>query len=585
MKNYDRVHARKPEGIETRQAFIAGGGIAGLSAAAFLIEDGHMPGNNITVYEQLDVVGGSMDGSGNAVDGYISRGERELEPYMECLWYLFGMIPSLEEEGRTVLDETRECNKKLPIHANRRLFEKQFRPRDISSLGLSKKDMDNMTKLMTTTELEIENVTIEQWFSADFFQSNLWYYWASMLAFQPYHSLIEFKRYTVRFMQHLDGIENLKGILRTKYDQYNSLIRPLHKWLSEKGVHFVTGTAIEEIHIELNGTEKTVTGLEASHNGKRFQIPVKADDLVYFTNGSMTQNSSHGDFNTIAPLNRDTQHRGCFSVWEKLSAVSPVFGKPEKFASFPDQSHFISFTLTITDYPELFRHIAQRTANVTGSAGAVTLVDSSWFFSFNVPIQPVFPDQPQHVEVLWGYGLHGNETGNYIQKPMTACTGEEILKEFLYHLDYLDKYEELVPHVKIITTMMPYITSQFMPRTLNDRPQIIPEGCTNLAFIGQFVELEGDVVFTVETSVRTAMTAVYRTLHLDKPITPLFEAQYDVRIAAACLKKMLGVEELTKDALPPINPIKLPKMMEDLLQGINSIPRMKDYYPEEEENK
>ncbi|WP_420536120.1 oleate hydratase [Clostridium luticellarii] len=86
---------------------MVGGGIAGLSAAAFLTEDGHIPGKNITVYDQLPVVGGCMDSSGNAVDGYISRGERELEPYMECLWYLFAMVPSLEEEERTVLDETR----------------------------------------------------------------------------------------------------------------------------------------------------------------------------------------------------------------------------------------------------------------------------------------------------------------------------------------------------------------------------------------------------------------------------------------------------------------------------------------------
>lgn len=585
MKNYDRVNARKPEGIESRHAFIVGGGIAGLSAAAFLTEDGHMPGKNITVYDQLSVVGGSMDGSGNAADGYISRGERELEPYMECLWYLFAMVPSLEEEGRTVLDETRENNKNLQIYANRRLFQDQFKPRDISSLGLSKADKDNMIKMAVTPEEELENVPIEQWFTSDFFKSNLWYYWASMLAFQPYHSLIEMKRYTIRFMQHLDGIEHLKGILRTKYDQYNSLIKPLYKWLEGKGVNFVTGTTVEEIHVEVEGDKKSVTYLEINKDGKTERIPVSANDIVYFTNGSMTQNSAHGDNKTVAAMNRDKQHRGCFTVWEKLAQVSPVFGKPEKFASTPDLSHFVSYTITITDYPELLKHIEKRTANVTGTSGAVTLVDSAWFHSFNTPPQPVFPEQPENVEVFWGYGLHGNEKGNYIKKSMTECTGEEILQELLYHIDYIDNYEELLPHVKIITTMMPYITSQFMPRGLQDRPQIIPEGSTNLAFIGQFVELEGDVVFTVETSVRTAMIAVYRTLHLDKPIAPLFEAQFDLRIVVACLKKMLGTDTITKEDLPPINPLKLPKMVDDLLKAVNSVPKMKNYYPETEENK
>jgi oleate hydratase len=585
MKNYDRIHARKPDGIESRHAFIVGGGIAGLSAAAFLSEDGHMPGRNITVYDQLPVVGGSMDGSGNTVDGYVSRGERELEPYMECLWYLFAMVPSLEEEGRTVLDETRECNKNLPIRANRRLFQNRFKPRDIASLELTKADMDHMTQMMLTPEEELEDVTIEQWFSADFFTSNLWHFWSSMLAFQLYHSLIEMKRYTVRFMQHLDGIEHLKGILRTKYDQYNSLIKPLCKWLEGKGVQFVTGTTVEEIHVEVEGDKKTVTYLEIHQNGQRNRVPVAANDLVYFTNGSMTQNSSHGGNKTVAPMNRDMEHRGCFTVWEKLARVSPVFGNPGKFASAPDKSHFISYTVTITDYPEFFKHLEEKTTNITGTAGVVTLVDSAWFQSVNTPPQPVFPDQPENVQVLWGYGLHGKEIGDYVKKPMTECTGKEILQELLYHLGYIDKYQEMLPHTKIITTMMPYVTSQFMPRGLHDRPQIIPEGCTNLAFIGQFVELEGDVVFTVETSVRTAMIAVYRTLHLDKPIVPLFEAQYDVRVVVACLKKMLGVDTITIKDLQPVNPLKLPKMLHDLLKGINAVPKMKDYYPETEENK
>ena len=584
MKNYDRVNARKPAGIENRHALIVGGGIAGLSAAAFLTVDGHMPGKNITVYDQLRVVGGSMDGSGNAVDGYVSRGERELEPYMECLWYLCGMIPSIEEEGRTVLDETRECNKNLPIDAQKRLFENKFQARDISTLGLSKADMDNMLRMMTTSEEELEYVTIEQWFTADYFKTNLWYYWSSMLAFQPYHSLIEMKRYTVRFMQHLDGVEHLKGILRTKYDQYNSIILPLQKWLANQGVNFVNSTSVEEIHMEIEGEQKTVTYLEVRKQGETVRVPVAPTDLVFFTNGSMTQNSSHGYNKTVARMNLDTDRRGCFTVWEELAKVSPVFGHPEKFTSTPDKSHFISYTVTLTDYPQFFQFIEARTGNVTGTAGVITLVDSGWFQSINTPPQPAFKGQPENVQVFWGYGLHGNECGKYIHKPMTECTGEEILQELLYHLDYLDHYEEMLTHTKIITTMMPYITSQFMPRGLHDRPQIIPEGSTNLAFIGQFVELEGDVVFTVETSVRTAMIAVYRLLQLDKPITPLFEPQYDVRIIVANLKKMLGTEKITKDHLPPINPLKLPKMVDQLLAAVNSVPKMKGYYPEAEEN-
>lgn len=261
MRNYDRVHPRKPEGIENRRAYIVGGGIAGLSAAAFLVRDAQMPGENITVYDQLPVFGGSMDACGTAETGYISRGERELEPYMECLWDLFSTIPSLYEEGRTVLDETRECNQQLEINSHHRLWEKGFVPHDESDMGLSPAVQEQMVKMMLTPEEQLENITIEQWFDASFFESNLWYYWAAMLAFQPYESLIEMRRYAVRFMHQLHLIKSLKQILRTKYDQYHSLILPLQKYLLDHGVHFVPDTTVTDMDITFEGKTKTVTAL------------------------------------------------------------------------------------------------------------------------------------------------------------------------------------------------------------------------------------------------------------------------------------------------------------------------------------
>ncbi len=200
-------------------------------------------------------------------------------------------------------------------------------------------------------------------------------------------------------MQHLDGLEHLKGILRTKYDQFASLILPLRTWLEGKGVRFVVSTTVTDIHLDIEGDWKTVTSLEILQGGTIGTVPVAATDLVYFTNGSMTQNSTHGDNKRVATVNGDLDKRGAFTVWEKLAKVSPVFGRPEKFISTPDKSHFVSFTVTIHDYPELFRYLEQKTDGVIGSAGAVTLVDSPWFISFNTPPQPCFKGQPADVEV------------------------------------------------------------------------------------------------------------------------------------------------------------------------------------------
>jgi len=585
MRNYDRVHPRKPEGIENKHAYIIGGGIAGLSTAAFLVRDAQMPGKNITVFDQLPVFGGSMDACGNPETGYISRGERELEPYMECLWDLFGSIPSIYEEGRTVLDETRECNKNFEIDSKHRLWEKGFVPHDETTFGITDKVKDQMIKMMTTPEDQLENITIEQWFSPEYFQSQLWYYWCAMLAFQPYHSLIEMRRYTTRFMHQLHLIRSLRGILRTKYDQYHSLIMPLQKYLLDAGVNFVADTTVTDMDFRFDGNKKTVTALEIKKNGNTEKIALSDNDFVYFTNGSMTQNSTRGSMTEAPEMNLDTQNRGCFTLWEKIAKKADGFGHPEKFVYSPEKSNFVSVTLTVKDYPQFFEYLEKKTGNPTGKGGATTFVSSPWFITYGAALQPLEPNQPENVQVLWFYGLHSNEKGAYVKKPMNECTGEETLKEFLYWCGLEDKFEEIKAHCIAIPTVMPYITSQFMPRTMTDRPEVIPEGSTNLAFIGQFVELPGDVVFTVETSVRTAMMAVYKTMHLDRPITPLFEGKYDIRMVAIALKTLLGKDKLEVSDLPKINPLKINHELQKLVDAFNSIPPVPEYYAEREENK
>ena len=289
---------------------------------------------------------------------------------------------------------------------------------------------------------------------------------------------------------------------------------------------------------------------------------------------------------TEAPImNLDQANKGCFTLWEKLAAKSEDFGHPEKFAFDPVKTNFVSTTITIKDYPFLMNYLAEKDGNVTGSGGVKTFVHSPWYISYNAPIQPVDPEQPENVHVLWLYGLHSNEIGEYVKKPMTECSGEEVLKEFCYWCGLEDKYDEIREHCIAIPTVMPYITSQFMPRKLTDRPQIIPQGSKNLAFIGQFVELPGDVVFTVETSVRTAMTAVYRMTHLDRPVDPLFQGQYDVRMLKAGLLTMTGKEKLDIADLPKINPLYLKSTLEKITDFMNNIPAVPAAYQERWENR
>ncbi len=563
MRIYDLMYrAARPSGMENRKAFIIGGGQAGLAAAAFLADDVHMPGENITILEARAAMGGSMDGTGDAVHGYLCRGERELEPNMECLWYLCAKVPSLRRPGRTVLDDVWDFNAREPIHSEYRLIEKQGRLVDVHDSKMDPELVGLMMRLLYVPETELEGLSIEEYFPPRFFESTLWWCFHSMLAFKRHHSVIEAKRYFRRFSHLGPEIDYLHGILHTDLNEYEAIIKPMEVWLQSLGVRLRTGVAVTDI--QMTADNNTVVALALAQDGRTSRVEIAPHDLVFFTNGSMTQNSAFGDNHRVAPTNRDTQQRGVFTLWEKLARRDAKFGSPATFISDIDKTKWVSFFPTITDYPHFVERIEKVSGSKAGCGGAITIRDSAWDISFELHHKPFFMNQPDNVEVLWGYGLYGENIGNYVKKPMCECTGNEIMTELLYHLGMLDMREELLAHTYVSTAMMPYITSQFMPRRIADRPKVVPAGCTNLAFIGQYVETPEDAVFTVETSCRTAMQAVFALTEVDKKALEVLPTYYDVRYMVAATKKFSGIRSFEEASLPRINPLKLFRLLIDL---------------------
>lgn len=565
-------HAPKPEGIENRKAYIVGGGIAGMATAAFLVDDAGMPGKNITILEKLTVLGGSMDGAKREF-GYQNRGERELEPHMQCLWYLSSKIPSLENPGRTVLDDIVDFNKDEPIHSEcRALVHQGHIYSKIHDWGMPQKVQENFLRLLNMPEKELEDKSIEDYFgkNSEFFQGSLWLCFHTMLAFKPYHSIIEMQRYVNRFAL-ITRIEYLEGIVHTKYNEYDAIIKPIQIWLANKGVKIVTDCTVTDL--DLDAACNTVHGIHARQSGKETLIPVAESDLVFVTNGSMTQNSCFGDNNIVAYLDRSTEDRGLFTLWEKLAKKHEKFGHPEKFISDIDKSKWVSFFPTIKGCPQFIKKLEELTGSKAGTGGQVNIADSSWELAFILHHKPFFPDQADDEDVFYGYGLSGEREGDYIKKPMGECTGDEILTELLYHLNLLYMKDKLLAHTYVSTAMMPYITSEFMPRKIADRPKVVPDGCTNLGFIGQFVEVEDDCVFTVETSVRTAMEAVYKLTKLDKEILEVYPSRYDIRDTIDKVKKNANIKgKITEKYLPKIHLLKLLELKKNLLDYVNSIP-------------
>jgi oleate hydratase len=535
--NYQRNKGIPLQSYENSKIYIVGSGIAGMSAAYYFIRDGRVPGKNIIFLDQLNVEGGSLDGAGNAKDGYIIRGGREMDMTYENLWDMFQDIPALELPAPySVLDEYRLVNDNDPNYSKARLIHNQGQIQDFSKFGLEKKDQLAIVKLLLKKKEELDDLTIEDYFSQSFLDSNFWFFWRSMFAFENWHSLLELKLYMHRFLHAIDGMKDFSCLVFPKYNQYDTYVTPLKNFLVEKGVQIQFNTLVKDLDIHINTEGKTVEGIITEQNGEEVRIPIGKNDYVIVTTGSMTESTFYGDNNTVPEVTIDNSSAGQsagWKLWKNLAAKSEVFGKPEKFCSHIEKSSWESATLTCrpSAFTEKLKELCVNDpySGRTATGGIITITDSNWVMSFTCNRQPHFPTQPDDILVVWVYALLMDKEGNYIKKPMPQCTGNEILAELCYHLGMIDQLDNVVENTIVRTAFMPYITSMFMPRAMGDRPRVVPEGCTNLGLVGQFVETNNDVVFTMESSVRTARIAVYNLLNLNKQVPDINPLQYDIR--------------------------------------------------------
>jgi oleate hydratase len=517
------------------KAYLIGGGIGSMAAAAFMVRDGGMPGANIAILEATPVMGGSLDGAGDPATGYTLRGGRMLTTdNYECTWDLYKTIPSLQHKGLSVFDETLAFNEKHQAHSMARLVDSRRAKVPVTSMGFSMQDRIELLKLSSADEDKLGASRITDWLSPGFFDSEFWFMWVTTFAFQPWHSAVEFKRYLHRFMLEFSRIETLAGVKRTVYNQYDSLVLPLQAWLRGQGVRLITGCKVTDLdHSGGGGGAFSVTGIQCLRGGKSEVIAVNEGDFVFMQNGSMTDASSLGSM-TLAPPRLTKADSGGWTLWEKLAKERAGFGNPAAFNSSIAQSCWESFTVTLKN-PAFFDEMNRFSGNEPGTGGLVTFKDSNWLMSIVLAYQPHFIDQPANVQVFWGYALFPDRVGNFVAKPMAECNGAEILQELCGHLRF---DPETVQSANCIPCRMPYITSMFMPRAAGDRPLPVPKGSKNFAFISQFVEIADDCVFTVEYSVRAAQMAVYALLGLDRKIPAItphdksLRAQFEALIKA-----------------------------------------------------
>ena len=535
--NYEAfARPQKPAGVDHKSAYIIGSGLAALSAACFLVRDGQMPGKQVHILEKDPIPGGACDGYQYSDIGYVMRGGREMDNHFECMWDLFRSIPSIETDGVSVLDEYYWLNKADPNYSLCRATEKQGQDAHTDKkFGLSDKAAMEIMKLFFTPDEDLYNKRINEVFDDEVFDSNFWLYWRTMFAFENWHSALEMKLYIKRFIHHISGLPDFTALRFTRYNQYESMILPMVKYLESFGVVFHYNTKVVNVLFDCQKDKKAAKKIEVIRDGQEDSIGLTENDLVFITNGGCVENSSYGSQDKPASFNKEIRSGGGWDMWRKIAAQDASFGHPDKFCYDPEQSNWMSATVTTIDdkIPAYIQKNCKRDpfSGKVVTGGIVTVKDSSWLMSWTVNRQPQFRNQAKNELVVWVYGLFSDKEGDYIKKTMRDCTGQEICAEWLYHMGVpVADIDNLSRHsAKTVPCMMPYITAFFMPREKGDRPNVVPDGALNFAFLGQFAETQRDTIFTTEYSIRTGMEAVYTLLDIDRGVPEVWGSTYDVR--------------------------------------------------------
>ena len=328
--NYEAfARPKKPAGVDGKSAYIIGTGLAALSAACYLVRDAQMPGKNIHILEKDAVAGGACDGADIPGLGYVMRGGREMDNHFEVMWDLFRSIPSIETEGVSVLDEYYWLNKDDPNYSLCRATKDRGQDAGLQGkFGLSDKASMEIMKLFFTPDEELYDKPITDFFDDEVLKSNFWLYWRTMFAFENWHSALEMKLYIKRYIHHIGGLPDFSALRFTRYNQYESMILPMVKYLEAHGVQFHYNTKVENVEFAIgggNGPERERTGvgqdtiqkiqatsgffkrnpygtntkklavrIDIDHEGDKSSIDLTQNDLVFITNGGCVENSTMG---------------------------------------------------------------------------------------------------------------------------------------------------------------------------------------------------------------------------------------------------------------------------------------------------
>ncbi|RAH44996.1 oleate hydratase [Aspergillus brunneoviolaceus CBS 621.78] len=552
-------------------AYILGAGITSLSAAVHLLQEGHLPASHIHILETLDQAGGGTVSSGNAEEGYHYRAGGMPLLNGDAMATLFAEVPSDVNPGKSVLDDLYEYWG-LPTRVIRRSKHGLVRIDCKHSTSLGLRDRVEVFRFMNKSEVTLGRSRIRDHFAKGFFDGSYWGVLSTTFGFKSCHSAAEFHRALHKFGHDIASVTSShpRPLDGGQYNRHESLVAPIARFLRRQGVDFQFQTTVTDIifadddaaasnsgsasasvhttpstrqrkrssrHNSNDNTQKAeqqhlppsteppypprlVSAIIAHPlNGPEQTIPVQPHDIVLVSLGSAMSGSSLGSNTTAPPLYQmeaDHELDENWLLWLELTTKDPRrLGNAYNFCTRLEESRLESFTMTLraAGGNRILERITGTNNNSTTESSSpmfVSLIDTPWVVSLHVPPQPVFPDQPAEIQVLWGYALYPERTGEVVRKPMLECTGEEILREVLAQLEVKEtEADRILQGAITVPCVVPRMAAGLLPRGEGNRPRVIPPAIWNLGLIGQFVEIEGETgVTAMEYSVLGAQMAV-----------------------------------------------------------------------------
>jgi oleate hydratase len=533
--------------------YLNGLGLGSIAAAMYLVRKADFDPSRIHIFEQMGarhLVGGSCDATEVIVDdqpAYVMQGSRMFEDKVyPCTKELWSIIPY--DENQSCLEDHQKNLEECRVHTVVRLLHEHGLKDTGYQLGLGTSEKLKMARLLATPEFLIpDGARITDIFGAAFFTSNYWYMWRALFAFQPWHSAVEMKRYMHLFFHEMPNMDTMVALERTRHTNYHSFILPALRFMQDKGVNIHYDCRISDVDFALdsdgNGRSVERIHLETGSGEVMPPIPVRDTDLVFLTIGSIVSNASFGahDRPVDRPAPDGQGPGGAWTLWKKIAARQPDFGRPEQFLRDIPQSTMMTFTVTFRGglFQRKFEWLVERQM---GRQSPLPLTASPWILHLHTYRQPLFPDQPRDTCVIWVTALGSSHTGTFVRKAMTECTGREILEELLGHLQFdhdAGEKDEMLDTSTCIPCLLPYGTSQFLGRVRGDRPAVVPEGSRNFAFLGQFVEIPDGIVFTTEYSVLGAMLAVKEFVKPSLAIPPMYFGQHNPLTSIAVARALV----------------------------------------------